>query len=231
MKKEVEEKIFNILRKKHLKKIRKRIKNQNFSIICNNCVGGFIYHDLGMKFLSPTINLFMKSDDFVIFAKDIKYYCSCEVIQVKDETKNFPVGKLLAKDKEHKDIEIYFNHYDNFESAKNKWEERAKRINYNNIYIILEFYDNAYSESILEDFQAIPYENKIILTHKKYNNVKNTFAVTCYKDNKPNAQLFKYKGISGKRYLDEFDYVKFLNQKSKIQKHKFIKNISKNKVV
>jgi len=209
---DIKNKIFEISRNIHLKRIRKKIKNKDFSIICNNCVGGFIYHDLGMKFLSPTINLYMRSDDFVTFAKNLEYYTSCEIIQIEDKNKNFPVGKIVAKDENHQDIILNFAHYDNFEIAKSKWQERVKRINYDNIYVILEFYDNVYSESILKDFQEIQYKNKIIITHKKYDNIENTFAVTCYKDNEPNGQLFKYKGITGKRYLDEFDYVNFLNE-------------------
>lgn len=30
---------------------------ENFSIISSNCVGGVITHELGKRFLSPTINL------------------------------------------------------------------------------------------------------------------------------------------------------------------------------
>ena len=35
------------------------------------------------------------------------------------------------------DIEIHFNHYISFEEAKNKWDERKRRINYDNIYIVM----------------------------------------------------------------------------------------------
>lgn len=31
-----------------------RLKNKDFSILTNHCMGGIIYHDLGLKFLSPT---------------------------------------------------------------------------------------------------------------------------------------------------------------------------------
>ena len=37
---------------------RVKLFNQTPCIIASNCNGGIIYHDLGLKFLSPTINLF-----------------------------------------------------------------------------------------------------------------------------------------------------------------------------
>ncbi len=208
----MKEKIRKLKRNLHIKKIRKKLKNENFTIITNNCMAGFIYHDLGCKFLTPTINLFMGTEDFVVFAKELKYYAECDLVEYKDDTKNFPVGKLQAKDKEHKDIIINFNHYDNFQHAKEKWQTRCRRINYSNICVMMEFYDDVYDEKSLQDFQEIPYKSKIILTHKPYPNIKNTFAVSCYENNMPRAKLFEINEKTGKRYLDEFDYIKFINQ-------------------
>lgn len=41
-----------------------RLKNKDFSIISRNCIGGVMYHDLGLKCTSPTVNLFFYPDDF-----------------------------------------------------------------------------------------------------------------------------------------------------------------------
>lgn len=43
---------------------RNRLINQDFSLLCNNCNGGVICHDLGLQFRSPTVNLFFYSDHF-----------------------------------------------------------------------------------------------------------------------------------------------------------------------
>lgn len=32
---------------------RKKLKKRDISILCNNCTGGFILHDLGLRFDSP----------------------------------------------------------------------------------------------------------------------------------------------------------------------------------
>lgn len=40
------------------KKKAKNCKKEKCSIICNNCTGGVILHDLGLRFDTPTINTF-----------------------------------------------------------------------------------------------------------------------------------------------------------------------------
>lgn len=37
---------------------RRRLHAAPFSLLCNNCTGGMILHDLGLPFNSPTVNLF-----------------------------------------------------------------------------------------------------------------------------------------------------------------------------
>ena len=46
---------------------RRRLINTNFTIISQNCIGSIMYHDLGQKFLSPTINMLFEPSDFVKF--------------------------------------------------------------------------------------------------------------------------------------------------------------------
>lgn len=57
---------------------RSRLTNKNFSIICNNCVGGILYHELGLKFMSPTINLFIEAGEYISFLKKMEYYLNYE---------------------------------------------------------------------------------------------------------------------------------------------------------
>lgn len=44
---------------------RLRLKNRNATIISSNCNGEFIYYDMRMPFLSPTINLSFDMNDYV----------------------------------------------------------------------------------------------------------------------------------------------------------------------
>lgn len=53
---------------------RRRNKNVNPTIISQNCIGGVIYSDLGLKFSSPTINMFIEDNDFVKLAENPRQY-------------------------------------------------------------------------------------------------------------------------------------------------------------
>ena len=198
---------------RYFSKIRKKNNNLNPTIICNNCIGGgVIYHNLGLKFLSPTVNLFVKSDDYLTFCKNLKYYSSCDIVQVADIDREYPVGRIVPLDHNHKEITIFFQHYKSFDEAKRKWVERFQRINWDNMFFIWEFYDTLYDNQLLYDFdQAELPGKKILLLHREIPDVKNSFVFSFYKEDLPTAKAFEYKGISGKRYLDEFDYVSFLN--------------------
>ena len=130
----IRSKIQILFRNKRNIKLRKRIKNATPSIICDNCTAGVIYHDLGLKFMSPTINLYMYPDDYLKFISNIIYSLSCDIIELNekgnDEGEEFPIGII-------DDIKVYFMHYRSFDEDKIKWIERSKRVDYDNLFVIM----------------------------------------------------------------------------------------------
>ena len=53
---------------------RNSVKNNDITLITRDCIGGILYHQLGRKFLSPTINLFLTPTDFNYFCLYLKEY-------------------------------------------------------------------------------------------------------------------------------------------------------------
>ncbi len=116
------------------------------TIISNNCVGGAVLHKLGMEFKTPTINLQILPEDFANFCWDLKYYMSQELVEVKAEDlglrdkvglkkmfggiPDMPFGMVA-------DILICFQHYETFAEAKEKWDERKAKIDYEHIGYIM----------------------------------------------------------------------------------------------
>lgn len=129
------------------------------SIIAQNCVGGVLYHDLGLKFTSPTINLYFDPKEFLKYVLNIKHYNALTPQMVFDEKRGYPVGKL-------EDISVYFMHYTTCEEAKQKWEERKARINYNKLFIIA-LDENHFGKECYELFKQIPYEKVLFTVDKK----------------------------------------------------------------
>ena len=127
-------KIYRRILRMHMdKEYQRKIKNKDCSIISMNCVGGVVSHELGLRFNSPTVNLWFTPKEFIKFLSQLEHYlydCKIEMDEKNSEKYGYPVGKL-------EDIHVYFTHYETFELAKQKWIERLKRLNMDNLYIIM----------------------------------------------------------------------------------------------
>lgn len=205
----------NIVEKRrtmYINKKRKNNKNTNPTLITNNCVGGIMYHDLGLRFMSPTINLFFqKSDDFFTFVDDIDYYVKQTPTQVFEDGKNYPIGEF---EKDGKTIRVYFMHYNSFEDAVFKWKERGKRINYDNLYVVMEYPEEIHKTDIAyKNFKNIKYKNKRMITKPVGFKDDELVDIGLYDNKFFWGKLLRHKSkFSKKRYLDDFDYVYFLNE-------------------
>ena len=156
--------------KKKLKKIyfkivgpikRKKFKCTDFTIISNNCFGGIIYRNNNLPYNTPTAGLFFMANDYIKFIYDMKNYLSKELTEIKIEDSNYydylksinynaPIGKLG-------DVEIMFLHYPTFEEAKEKWDRRKQRINYDKIIYKFSEQNNCTYEDLkkFEEFNAL----------------------------------------------------------------------------
>lgn len=110
-----------------IKQSYKKLLVHDFSIISQNCIGGVFYHDMNMKFLSPTINLFFKEPDFIRFVQNLEYYINTELRMTWGE--EYPIGYL-------DDIPVFFMHYHTCYEAKESWNKRKQRINWNKIIVL-----------------------------------------------------------------------------------------------
>lgn len=184
-----------------------KLKNRTPTILCNNCVAGIIYHELGLEFKSPTINLYINKHDFIKFINNLDEYSKSPLIQDFSSTEKFPVG--ILQNKQLGNISINFMHYSSFQEAKEKWIRRFKRIQKNNIYIILDI-GPIVDKNILKQFHKLPFKNKIALVPCNINDI-NCYGISCYNENWHPGQILEYNKKTGKRYLHEWNYVKFLN--------------------
>lgn len=55
---------------------RRRLKNKNFTIICDNCWAGKVYQELGLPYQTPFVGMFVFSPDYIKMLKNIKHYLS-----------------------------------------------------------------------------------------------------------------------------------------------------------
>lgn len=143
---------------KKLRKIRAAVSAKNFTIISQNCIGGVFYHDMGMQFRSPTINLFIKEPDFVRFVLNLRHYMEQELVMRWGET--YPIGNLG-------DIEIHFMHYDTCEEARESWNRRRERINWEKILVLCTDRDGFDGDTYAQ-WKQIPYPKVLFTANLDY---------------------------------------------------------------
>lgn len=75
---------------------RNRRKLLNFTpvLVCSNCTGGFIYHWLRLRFMSPFINLYISNEDFLTALENWREFINSNVKEVKADTQ-YPVGQIV----------------------------------------------------------------------------------------------------------------------------------------
>jgi uncharacterized protein (DUF1919 family) len=190
---------------------RKRLHNKDFTIISNNCWGGGVYEDLGQKYNSPTIGLFFFAPCYFEFLKNLKSNLSEEISFVSDskypkarelqEKQSYPIGTLGGS------IEIHFLHYHSCDEARDKWNRRRLRVNYDNLF--LSFSDSeGYDLDGLEFFDSLPF-SKVFFTAKPNLPVRSCIWLKGYKNQPHVGDIYSNRWS----YRFFFDVVRWLNKR------------------
>lgn len=205
----IRNRIWKFCKKIRCRSYRKRFTNPGVSIISMNCTGGILYHDLGQQFLSPTVNMYMKAEDFIKFCENLRYYLSIEqMIECKAPEvvgdRQYPVAILG-------DIYLYLVHYKSLDEACRKWNERKKRINYDKI-VILNNDREGMTDELMDRFESLPYK-KVMFVHKPTSRDPQIFHyLPGYEQEEQVGIITDPKSFLGQRPIDQFDWVRFLNE-------------------
>ena len=196
--------VLKFIREIYKKRLRARLHNKDFSLIASNCSGMFMLKDLNLPYKSPFVNLWLYPKDFIKFLKNISYYSECKLEFIQMDNIKYPVGKL-------DDIYIFFQHYKTEAEAYDKWNKRIKRINKNNIYILMTDRDGC-TEDDLREFDKLEYKNKKVFTHIKHPDISSAVYIPGFEKDESVGMCFQYPHkYSIKRRYDVFDYISWFN--------------------
>lgn len=200
--------LFHWIDRRISRHFQKRLTNDQFSILASNCIGGVISHRLGKQFLSPTVNMWMRQQDFVFFCLHLDYYLLQPLYFVPSE-EPYPVAELRGTDQLWT-IRLYFNHANTEEEARNDWERRKGRIRRGNLFLILYKLDGVSAEQ-LKQLEAVPCRGKVVLSAQPIPDIPWTVVI---RPNPRAADPTNYldKDVFGvRRFEKHFDYVNWLN--------------------
>lgn len=187
------------------RKMRKGLKNKALTFLCPNCIGGILFHDLGLQFRSPTVNLMMKQPEFVKFVLNAEHYLSQDLRFYSKPGYVCPCAMLG-------DITVHFTHYATPEEAAAKWHERKKRIDWDNLFVFASERDGLTKEEILQ-LGSIRCRGLVVFTSNHYPEIPYALHIPKY------ATAGSIGNILEKRLWDEsreyeryFDFVKWFNE-------------------
>lgn len=189
------------------RKNKKRLKNKDITLISSNCNGCIMLHDLGLRYNSPFVNLYICADDYIKLLQNFSYYMSLELHFINNEGLNYPIAALG-------DVLLHCVHYTSEEEVLEKWNSRKARMDMSNCFVMFTDRDGC-SEDHLKAFDELPFENKVVFTKIPYNEIKSSFYVKGFENDECVGSLYHYKGWNGKKYYDDFDYVLWFNKITK----------------
>ena len=157
---------------------KKQVINRGFSIIANNCWGEVVYQELGLRYTTPFIGIFIFGPCYLRLLKDLKGYLGrglrfidrsgsryrdefkrMERLGQMGQTKNgYPIAMLGG------DVEIHFLHYPSKQEAEEKWNRRVKRINWDNLFVKFDDWDGI--SGFVSEFEEFDLPHKVCFARK-----------------------------------------------------------------
>lgn len=167
---------FYLKRRKYIRTIQRLIPD-DVTIISSNCLAGRIMQDKGMKYNTPTLGLFIMGPDMNEFLLHLKHYLLESKIEFQSHSKWscmderrarwshwYPIGWLDGGK-----VEIHFLHYHTEQEAAEKWYRRAKRVDFNNLIVLVSQQNLSSVDDIIE-FCKLPIQNKYIFSSEDIKN-------------------------------------------------------------
>lgn len=189
---------------------RMKLKNKTPTVFSINCIGGVITHDMRLQFRSPTVNLYMKHDEYFCFLENIDYYLNCDIEQFYEDGISHPIG-IMRRGEEF--VRLYFVHYNTFEEAVQTWHKRCKRVDLNNAFVIMEYAPIEEDSAYWKRFCKLPFKNKVFLTGDTSFEHPDLVHIDMYNEPFVTGRIFAIKpGTLLHRWIDDFDYVSFFNR-------------------
>ncbi len=189
--------------------MRRRLVNKDITFLTPNCLGGILFHDLGLEFCSPTINLMMTQTDFLQFVLNLDSYLQGDFVFFNSLELSCPCAKL--KTKGAPDITVVFTHYATEEEALRKWKERSARINKDNMFVFIEERDGLSKEQILS-LASLRVKGIIAFTANDYPDIPYALQIEKYSADGAVGNILKRSYWNDSREYEKYiDFVKWFN--------------------
>lgn len=148
----------------------RRLHQQPFCLISNNCLGRRLYQILGRDYNTPFVGLFMMPECFTELVIHFEEYMSRDLRFVKvskhkilnehrESGSRYPIGIIGG-------AEIHFLHYESEQEALEKWNRRKARIDMHNLYFLM-VSNGPYDETLLRRYTSKNAQDKVFFHQER----------------------------------------------------------------
>lgn len=179
------------------------LKDVEFSVFSNNCLGGVFCHDAGKRFNSPTVNMAFDGEEYIKFLENPHKYLKGNIVFVNTDQVVYPVANI-------EDIEVRFVHYKSQAECIEMWKRRSERIIWDKLFVIATDHDGLKKTDLLKRFDRLPYKNKIMFTSDENLEYEWAICVPKFKGLKTVRIMTEFADIKGSRYYEYFDLMHWI---------------------
>ena len=181
------------------------IRNKDFTVFSNDCWGAEVYKYLSLPFNTPFIGLFLMAPCYLEFLRNPQHYITQELVfqdtsrypeinEIRQKTP-YPLANLGGK------VEISFLHYHSVEEAREKWQRRAGRINWDNQLVKFDGSKDGATPELIHEFEQMPYRH-LLLVKEPMPGAKDAIVVSKYTTN--GAHMFQNS-------MPDYDLINWVN--------------------
>ena len=163
-----------------------------------------------MQYNTPTLGLYFFADDYIEFLSNLKYYLTEAKLEFLDESRYplgnerrakwthwYPIGLLGGK------VEIQFLHYHTEKEAAEKWYRRARRVNFDKLFVI-GMEQNLCTIDNIKAFDKLPFEKKIFFSTKQIGGCSSNCYLHQFVDNGEVGDAYKHAHDFYRTIIEQF---------------------------
>lgn len=132
-----------------------RLVPKSFSIISDDCWGGQIYRQLHLRYLTPTVGLWIQSADYLNYLENFEAIHQGELEFIKHK-KKYPLAQLSG-------VRIHFLHSASETEAAQKYLDRYGRIDRAKMCYKIDFGKSRYTQEDIARWNRLRLRNAVAL--------------------------------------------------------------------
>lgn len=178
--------------------LQKRLLPASFTILSDDCFGGQLQRQLGLEYTSPTTGIGMNAHNFMDLVVNIHKPDAGELTFIDDSPYSYPVGSTPY-------VKLIHFFYDkDREVVLTKWNHRFKGIDYQNIFVKIDFGKPSARPEDIARWNELKLPNSLALVPPSLADqaIHNKLVIPDY--SKDGAAMFNVS----RKYFNVFDWLK-----------------------